>query len=339
MIRRAALLLALITLAAPPVGAASRPRTPETSLWSPADPLQVRNLSPATHLYGLPRVLGRKLPAGVTELTLALEHSNNFTARARNGLTAVFDGSTTVATVGLRRAMLERWEWGVDLPLVHQSGGFTDGFIENFHDVFSFPDGDRGAVPRDRLAYRISDGADTLVDVSDSRQHLGDVRAWLGYELHQAPGRQAMVRAMVELATGQVSDLSGSESTDASVWLELVDQRWLQHLNTTLTISGGVTAPGEGELLADRQQDVVFSGHLGVHFPLTGRVTLRAQLDGHSDVIDSGLDPVAGGSLLGTLGGSLDLSPSMRLDLGVIEDLSPRSAPDVVFLMTLGARF
>lgn len=341
MIRMALLAIVLTGVAGPgaaSAGAAPGPRGQE-AVWSPGDPLRVRNLSPATHLYGVPHALGRQLPSGVTELTLALEHSNNFTARSDEGLTAVFDGSTTVTTVGLRRGAGERWEWGLDVPLVHHSGGFTDGFIENFHDLFGFPEGDRKPVPRDRLQYRLTDGADTLADVSDSGQHLGDVRAWLGYGLHQVPGRHAVVRAMVELPTGQVSDLSGSESTDVSVWLELVDQRWLAGLNTTLTLSGGMTAPGEGELLPDRQQDLVFSGHLGLHYPLTRRITLRAQLDGHSDVIDSGVGPAAEGALLGTLGGSVDVSASMRLDLGVVEDLTPHRAPDVVFLMTLGARF
>jgi hypothetical protein len=311
----------------------------DEAAWFTGDPLRVRNLSPATQLFGLPRPLGAMMTPATMELSLTVEHSNNFTAEAGEQAMVVFDGSTTVANLGLRGSLRERWEWGLEVPIVHHDGGFTDGFLEGFHDLFGFPDGERDEVPRDRLDYHVVYAGNELVAITDEQQHLGDVRAWFGYRLHQSPGREAVLRAMVKFPTGEVDNLSGSGAADATLWLELVDQRWLAAMNTTVTLSGGVTVPGDGDLIADRQRDVVMSAHLGLHYPLTSRITLRAQLDGHSDVIDSGMTPLAEAALLGTLGGSVLLSPSLRLDLGVVEDLTPESVPDVVFVMAVGARF
>ncbi len=83
----------------------------------------------------------------------------------------------------------------------------------------------------------------------------------------------------------------------------------------------------------------MFSGHLGLHRPFGRRVILRAQLDGNSDVFDTGLAPLGRAALLGTLGGTLALSRTTVLDLGVVEDLSTDRAPDVTFLLSLGVRF
>jgi hypothetical protein len=333
LIRR---LLAALAVAGLTAGSAAAGEAQDPA-WG--EPLRVRNLSPATYLFGLPRPLGAAMRPGRIELSLLTEHSNNFTAAAGDDTTVVFDGSTTVASLAVRGGLAQRWEWGVEIPYVHQAGGFTDGFIEGFHDVFGFPDGERNAVPRDRLEYRVVDQGEELARVTEAQGHLGDVRAWLGYRLHDAPGRQAVLRAMVEAPTGRADDLSGSDGTDFAVWLELVDGRWLESLNTTVTLSGGVTVPGDGDLFAGRQRGAAASAHLGLHYPLTPSVTLRAQLDGHSDVVDSGVSRLAEGALLGTLGGTLRLSRAVRLDLGVIEDLTTGRAPDVVFLVMLGVRF
>ncbi len=93
-----------------------------------------------------------------------------------------------------------------------------------------------------------------MVNLTEDSTHPGDVRAWLGYGLFESPGRQIVLRTMVELPTGRVKDLSGSGATDVAAWLELVDARWLRAVNTTLTLMAGVTAAGEGDLMPDRQR-------------------------------------------------------------------------------------
>lgn len=304
-----------------------------------AEPLPVRNLSPATQIFGLPSALGRVLESETTQVTLNLEHGNNFTSDTSAGALVYFDGSTTVLGLGLRRGFAQRFEAGIEVPWVRHDGGITDGLIEGFHDLTGLPGGGREDVPRDRIDYRIDYAGEAAVRVDDNEQHLGDVRAWLGYRLSDAPGRSLALRAMVELPTGRLEDLSGSGATDVALWLELLDGRLLEAAGIEVSVMGGVTLPGDGDLAASAQRDAVVSGHLGLHYPLSGRFTLHAQLDAHSDVLRTGVPQLAEGAVQGTLGTTVALSSSTWLDLALHEDLTSRSAPDAVFQLRVGGRF
>lgn len=299
-------------------------------------PLPVRNLSPIALVLGLPRAQGERVAARL-QTTFTLEHSNNFAGDAAGGDAVVFDGSTTVATLGLRGGLGQRWEWGVEMPYLYHDGGFTDGFIENYHDLFGFPDGGRNEVPRDRLDYRMVTANHEYLAVTDRASGVGDLRLQLGRVLRASTGRQLVARMMVELPSGDEDRLTGSGGVDGSIWLELLDARWLARWGGTLTAAGGVTFTGDE--LVPGQRKAVGMAHFGVHFPLGRRTTLRAQLDGHSELAQSELEPIGGTALLGTLGASIVLSPSLQLDLGLVEDLTPDRAPDVVFLTALRARF
>lgn len=328
---------ALVVTLAGAVPAAAEPAAGDGST-RPALPLQVRNLSPVTRLFGLPRALGGIPEPGRLEASLQVEHANNFAADVDEDVAVLFDGSTTVTSLALRRRLGTRWEWGMELPYVHHGGGFTDGFIEGYHELLGLPDGDRDGVSRDRIDYRVVYRGEEVISVTGADGSLGDARLWLGYRVHAGPGREAVVRGMLELPTGEAADLSGSGSTEGALWLELVDGRWLAALNVTMTLAAGVTFPGESELGLP-QRDLAGSAHLGLHYPLSGRVTLRAQLDGHTAVIDVESTPLGAGALLGSLGGSVRLTPALALDLALVEDLTPDRAPDVVFLTSLRARF
>lgn len=324
-------LAGLVALLLPGCGLAAELR------GSSGAPLPVGNLSPVDQLLGMPRVHGELARSGGSTIRLGVAHANNFAAEAGDADLVLFDGSTTVTRVGLRRGLGDRWEWGIELPYVHHSGGITDGFIDEFHDLFGFPDGGRNEVPRDRLDYRlVADGRQHLA-VTSSRGGLGDVGVQLGHALHRAPDRQVVLRARLELPTGDEDELTGSGSTDAAVWVELMDDRWLKKLGVSISLAGGLTVPMGSELIP-QQRDVIATAHLGLHYPLSPRVTLRAQLDGHSETADSRLKPLDGGALLGTLGGSVQITPALWLDLGLVEDLTTDRAPDVVFLAALRVR-
>lgn len=305
----------------------------------PDGPLRVRNLAPAALIYGLPAPQGPALRPGERTLALHVAHANNFTSGLTDRLEVFVDGSTTVASVAFRQGVSERWEWGAELPLVHHGGGFTDRFIDSFHGLFGFPDGGRDGSPRNQLRYRIVADGETLLDIETRRHGLGDVRLQGGYRLAATPQRSATLRAQVKLPTGDFDDLTGSGAADLALWAELTERDWLDRFGVTVTLMGGVTLPGQGDLLRSRQRDVVAVGHLGLAYPLGQRVVLRAQIDGHSELLDTGVRQLGGASLQGTLGGSIALPGRLQLDLALSEDLIVGSAPDVVFVVSLGRRW
>jgi hypothetical protein len=307
---------------------------------APVDgPLRVRNLSPAAHLYGLPRALGAVLPVQERELAVTLEHVNNFTAGSGEGVVAFFDGTTTITSLSLRQSAGAGLEWGLEVPWVWHSGGFTDRFIDGFHDLFGFPDGGRDSAPRNRLDYRIDVAGSEPVRVREAGGHPGDVRGWVGYEVLRSTARRAALRGSVKLPTGRVRHLSGSEAADVSLAVELVDEVLLASLGVTTTVMVAVTRLGAGDLASAAQRDWVASGHLGFTAPVWGRLSLHGQLDAHSDVVDTGIPQVSGRAVQGTLGGRLALPRAFSLDLAITEDLTGKSAPDVVFHAMLARRF
>ncbi len=304
-----------------------------------AAPLAVRNLSPVAQTFALPRTLGAVLPPRAGTLALHVEHANNFTANRDGDSWAYLDGTTTVTTLTVRRGWGTRLEWGLEAPLVVHGGGATDALIDGFHDLFSLPDGGRDGASRNVLDYRLVHEGRTVARVDDSERHLGDVRALLGVRLLDQPGRQSALRAVVELPTGRAENLTGSEGVDVALWWETRDRRWLESLGLTVTLMGGVAFPGDSDLARDALRPVVFSGHLGLHYPLRPALSLHAQLDGHSELADAPIPQIGDPALLGTLGATWRWPSSRWLALGVVEDLTTRSAPDVVFRVSVGGRF
>lgn len=304
-----------------------------------AAPLGVRNTLPVAQLYGLPRALGAGMQRQGTEATLRVDLGSNFTSDFEPDASAFFDGETTVFSLGFRAPLGRRMEWGLEIPYVLHSSGFLDGFLETFHDVTGLSDGGRDRAPKNRLDYLVNYRGTDYARFKDNQHHLGDVRGWLGFQLHQSAARTLGVRAQLKLPTGRVRDLSGSDGTDGALWLEYSDRALLASMGLSLSLMGGVVVLGDGDLAPDAQKDYALVGHLGLQYAITRRVMLMAQVDAHSQLVDTGVPQAANGALQGTLGGRWSISPKYWMDLGVIEDLRPQTSPDVVFQFLMGARF
>ncbi len=302
-------------------------------------PLRVRNVSPIVQLYGMPRMVGASVLDVGTEVTFNVEIANNFQSENRQGTFVFLDGETYMASHRIRGVLNERWEWGAEIPYVAHTGGSLDGLVDEFHELFGLPDGERSLAPRGRLDYLVRSNGVVYADFNDSVQSLGDVRGFLGYQLFEQPGQAFAVRGQIKIPTGRVEDLSGSEGTDISLWGEYQHDVVSFPLDFSLTLSGGISYLGEGELIPDEQVSWMWFGHLGVQIPLHPRVEFHAQLDAHTDVLETGNPLIADGGILGTLGGRIGITERMWLDLAIIEDLENQSASDVVFQILLGARF
>jgi len=74
-------------------------------------------------------------------------------------------------------------------------------------------------------------------------------------------------------------------------------------------------------------------------WPLSDRLSVKGQLDGHSALVRSDLRQVGGWSLQGGFGGAWQATNGVALEVGVFEDLRPGSAPDVTFQFALRGRY
>ena len=301
-------------------------------------PLRIRNLAPASGIYGQPRALGGDVLSSGYELTFNTELANSFTSDAQGSTLAFFDGETTYLTYGLRHAFAQRWEWGLEVPYVIQHGGYLDSAIDGFHDLFGFDDNGRNGAKRNKIDYFIADGGKVYVDFQDEKRGWGDLRVGGGYQLLREPARSLAFRALVKLPTGEVDKLTGSDGTDVAAWLDYTDRELLARLRLSMTGAIGIMVLGDGDLLPQDQRQVAGYGHFGVSYPLTQAWTLKAQLDYHSQLIDTSIDQLGGAALQGALGASWQFNESLWTDFALVEDLTADSTSDVLVQVLLGVK-
>ena len=299
-------------------------------------PLRIRNLAPASGIYGEPRALGGDVLAAGYEFTFSTELANNFTGNVHGSTLAYFDGETTYFMYGMRGAFAGRWEWGLEAPYVVQQGGYLDSAIDGFHETFGFDDNGRNAVERDQIRYFVADHGTTYVNFSRDRSGWGDVRVTGGYQLVREPARSLALRALVKLPTGDVDQLTGSGAADASVWLDYTDRELLARLHLTMTAALGVMVLGDGNLLPQDQKSAAWYAHVGVGWPLTQAWTLKAQLDYHGALIDAAIDQLGGEALQGSVGARWRFNQKAWTEVAVAEDLIPDSTSDVLVQIRVG---
>lgn len=294
-------------------------------------PLLIRNTQPSALIFASPVFGGDR-----DRFRLTLDHSSQFSGSARCGIETSFDGETTVATLSWNHTTVRGWQFGIDVPWVRHSGGSLDGFIEGYHDLFGFPNAGRERTPRDRLRYRIVTDGVTRLDLDESTQAPGDIRLYAGRTLYDEGGRRLAVRGLVKLPTGDGGELSGSEATDAGLWMEYTQAGLFGLGRLSLSALAGGMVLGEGDLLPEYQREFMPAFHLGFGWRLSPRIELLMQADARGAAFDIPSDILGRTVLQGTLGGRVRLSNGFWLDLAVAEDLRSKSAPDVIFHLSLG---
>ncbi|GJL83265.1 MAG: hypothetical protein DHS20C01_28990 [marine bacterium B5-7] len=290
------------------------------------DGYNIINRNPFASLYGVSSQQPGQIPAaGELSGAFQLEFANNFASSTAAGDTVVLDGESIYATLDMRRGFGNGWSGGLEIPLVNHSGGFLDGIIESWHDLFGIDD-DRDATQKDQLDYRYSRGATTLADVDDSVTGFGDVRLNIGKSLIEGDETAASAWFQVKLPTGDAEDLTGSGAFDVSARLQ-----GSQRLGTYTTLYGGagIAWLGEGDVLADQQEDFAGSFTAGLSWQRWSRVALKVQLDGQTSLYSDAPDQVGSDAAQLSFGGSFYIGKRTIFDLAVVEDeINGDASPD-----------
>ncbi len=307
-------------------------------------PFNTRNQSPLVQIYGLPSAGSAVLaPYGQGEFHVMLDHASNFVDEETPTEQIVLDGETTRLTLGGRYGFARNMEIGVEIPTVYHSGGFLDGFIINYHDLFGFSQGRRDQAPRNRLLYQYRRRGVNKLKIDSSGGGLGDIALAVGLQLYsdavQYP-RAVALRAAIKLPIGESSSLFGSGSTDCSLWITAGDAVELPIGQGAVFGAAGVMVMTNGNVLPEQQADHVGFGSIGVGWkPLTW-IAFKVQMDAHTPFYrDSDFEPLSGNAAQLLIGGTLGLSDRTSLDIAVSEDLARKTSPDVAFHFNVITRF
>lgn len=300
-------------------------------------PLAVGNGSPVVSVFGIPRARGTAmLDSGDTDLGLSLDLASDFNISKTGSESISLDGETTRVALDARYGINDLWNVGVELPWVHHGGGFLDGFIVNWHDLWGFPQNGRDKAPRNRIDFHYTRDGRTLVNVDSPVEGPGDVVLFAQRGLARSERAAAVLDTQVKLPTGDPHKLTGSGAVDAGLGVEL-SRRWRRRWSSSFR--AGVTYLGDGDVLPALQRNWVGYGGLDVVWrPLTA-IALRVQFDGHtSPYRDSQLHELTDWSGMLATGGTWYITRRAALDLAVVENVpNPDAASDVSFQIRLRA--
>jgi hypothetical protein len=305
---------------------------------------QTRNQSPLAQIFGLPAPTSAIiLSPGRAEGMLAVDAANNFAKNSNSRESVLLDGESYRFTLALRYGIAKKIEGAVEIPYVGQGRGFFDSFIEDWHDFFGLPQGERKQAPRGRLRYVYAKDGLVRLNINDSGFGVGDIRLSAGGQLYhdeRENPRAVALRVSLKLPTGSSGELHGSGSTDVSLWLDASDDYKLPIGHLTLFGAAGGMFMSDGDILPEQQRNLAAFGSFGLGWGPAEWIDFKVQLAGHTPFFQqSALQELNEGALQLVFGGSLNFSASTSLDIGVSEDLAVNTSPDIALHLALRRRF
>lgn len=297
-----------------------------------AAPFPTRDLNPLLAGYGLPSVLPARLTAESWSVATDLNWASTSLVQRAGAEQLVVDAEVREARVTIGRAWSSGFAAQLELPYRYTGGGVLDEAIDGWHDLFNLPEGERAAMPTDRVRIYYERAGAALLDIGSSSSGLADASLDFGYSLHSTTATALAAWLSIKLPTGDADRLTGSGATDVS--LALAGEH---RLGESWSVFGqaAVTWLGEGDRLPRQQSDVAWSGLAGIGWRAWRGLQLKAQLDAHSAVFDEADLGFLGDAVVLTVGGDYRFGSGWRFDVAVSEDIAVESSSDVVFVFGL----
>lgn len=294
-------------------------------------PFAINNLNPFVGVYGIAAMQSPVVLAPEqNSVNVVLDTVSHFTNRRNQSESIRIDGESYRLAVRVARGLPHQWEAGIEIPLLSHSGGFMDGFINQWHDTFGLPTLGRDRVADGQLIFRYARDDRVLVDVQSSTTGLGDILLFTGKTLKQTNSFAFTMRGQLKLPSGDANRLLGSGGTDISV-SALLSQKWGRNWLGSIQFGGAYLETGD--VVPELQRNWVGFGSAYIGWQPFGSFAFKLQLDAHSPVYkNSAIDQLTDTAYLLTIGASAKISRTTYLDIGVTEDeINPDVASDVSF--------
>lgn len=300
-----------------------------------ADPIATTNQNPLLGTAGLPLPLPADVNVG-TDVGLLMNWSSNAIVQVRGDDALVIDSEPQELRFIVTHSITDQWAVRFELPYYRSRAGSLDSFIDDWHNWFGLPEGDRPLLPRDQLQLFYRDDGVTLLNSRSAQSGIGDISLAAGKQWIRDERRNVGAWFSVNLPTS-ASNLYPFEDHAADVTLTFsADQRigdsWQFFGQASATINTGSDyIPG--------QTAVLWSSHLAVEFALTSVVSAVLQLQAHTALVpDSDLE-LLGDSVVLTLGGRVRTGEGWDFQFGMSEDIAVEASPDVVFILGVNKRW
>ncbi|SEA23513.1 Protein of unknown function [Desulfuromusa kysingii] len=304
-------------------------------------PYRVRNLLPTDLVRSVASADPARLVAvGEYKVSFDLDLANLATTNNSAAAQIHLDGETLQETLGMRYGMNENIQIGFDLSWVNHKKGSLDGFIEDWHDFFGLPAGDRDELPDDDLSYRYQRNGEELFNIDHSANGLGDLRLQLSWQLATSQPMASALHLTVKVPTGAADKMTGNEGWGVNLSLAH-DYRITLDDGASASFWGGLGGSWleDGDVLAEQAENWAANAWLGAGWSPNNWLALKLQMDGQTALYESDLEELGDPALILTIGGTIALTQKTFLDLAVEEDLAVNSSPDVSFHLGLSHFF
>lgn len=294
-----------------------------------AEPLVTMNQNPLVLPYGLPLPLPAQLaPPGAGRYTLEVNWSNSATIETSGGYEATLDAETVDVRVRLEHSPGMRWSVMAELPWRNIGSGSLDGPIDDWHDVWGLPDGDRDDMPEDRYLISAQDRGQIVLRRDDGGSGVADIPLRVGYQFVADEQTAVSGWLTVDLPTGDADHLLGSGATDVAASVAAQSQlsgHWQAFGQADLAWLG------DGDILPAEQQNWVVAGLAGVTWNAWRALDLTVQLYANSQLFDVPVNGLSGDAVVLGFGGTWRTEGGWRFDLGMNEDAQVDASPDATF--------
>ncbi|OGT21870.1 MAG: hypothetical protein A2V90_01120 [Gammaproteobacteria bacterium RBG_16_57_12] len=306
-------------------------------------PFYTADQNPFIQIFGLPYLeTDAPLAQGGQRVRVALDITNSIILGANHVESIEIDGETYRTTLVYRYGLGRGRELGFDLPYVSHEDGAFDHFIDDWHDTFGLSGRWREGRAYYLLNYSYQRDGVQHNYVTERRRGIGDMRLVGGLPLYRSEddaARRGYLRAILKLPTGAAEDLLGSGAADAALSVSASDSGIFQAWHVTLFGAGGILWLGNGDVLPELQRSIVGFGSFGIGWRALSRLDLKLQVDMHSSFYRSELGALGASGIQLITGGSLSFANGLYFDLGVTENLTTDTTPDVVFNLALRKTF
>lgn len=292
------------------------------------------NASTFARAFAIPALgRGAVLADGETEARATLNWSNEFYDRASGGEALLLDAESQRLTLAMRYGFANGWEGAIDLPIINSDGGMLDGLIENWHDAFGLPNGDRQLRPRDQYRIQYQRNGQTVLLRTIGNSGVGDLRLSAG----KAISSTLVLRGLLQLPTGDADTLTGGHIGGA-LWAEYTMPITASGRTQVVWSLGGSVAETSGALGA-QQQPALGIGGAALTIGLTERLDALVEINSNSKLYrDSGQAPLSHAAAVVQFGGRYTLGGT-RFEFAAIEDGSVNASPDFGFHFALSRRW
>jgi len=297
-------------------------------LLTQSQPLPTVNQNPLLQSFGLPAAASSQpLASGKWALQLRLDQSNTLNVESKTAEKLLIDSESSQQTLQIAYGLNSTWNLSANLAYLNVNAGQLDPFIDDFHNLFGFPQGARPFYPNHQLHLMYEKEGLEQFNINRSQSGLLALRLGATLQMPSQPQQQSSLRFTLQLPNKQKQALLNASSSLSTQWNQ--HNQWLERWSTDHSL--GLLWQQPSGLLAEQQNRWLLLGSLGLSYRHSNLLEFTLQLDGHSAPFKQTQLIFLGSSVQLAIGGTLHFTPRRGLNIAVAEDIQVGASPDVNF--------